>query len=526
MMPRPYSFHVPTNSATSASDVTGAYQWSADPMTWNASGASVGSTTVTFATPELVEIIASLAGIPVSKVSARHAATQNQMSGSDKETGRPVNAIVLPIVTALLFAFSIAARANDARPPGPNIVLILADDLGIECLSTYGGTSHQTPNIDRLAGEGMRFTHCFSNPLCSPSRGSLLTGRYPFQNGLKVVLHGKHQENIFLSTKQPCFPRQLKQRGYATQIVGKWHVSLEHRHNTIRAFGFDHYQTWTIFDQDGRKTTRFWEPYQMRDGRIIAGEIKGRYGPDVDLEVYLEFIKSNGRAKTPFLAFYSTCLPHYPWEPTPDSKDRSYRAPNSAHKGRPEHFPEMLAYLDKQIGAMLKTLDDLGIAENTIVSFLADNGTDSELVHTWGDGKRIAGGKGTMTDGGTRVPLMVRWPGKIKPGSTCGDLVDLTDFLPTICELAGAPLPPQSIHGRSFAPQLLGNPGNPREWIHIQNGNSRQIRNSEFMLNNRGELRRVVGPGDPPAEPDENREPQKEAAARKALQAAFDELGE
>jgi len=409
--------------------------------------------------------------------------------------------------------------------PKPNVLLILADDLGVECLSAYGGTSHKTPNIDRLAEEGMRFSRCFSHPYCSPSRGSLLTGRYPFQNGLKVVLHSKNQENIYLKPSQPSFPRQLKQHGYSTQIVGKWHVSLEHRHNTIREFGFDHYQTWCIFDQKGEKTTRFWQPYLMRDDRIIADEIRDRYGPDVDLEVYLDFIKTNAKQQQPFFAYYSTYLPHFPWEPTPDSKEKTYRAPSVSHKGDPKYFPEMLAYLDKQIGIMLQTLDDLGIAENTIVIFLADNGTDTGLVHAWGDGKSIAGGKGTMTDRGTHVPLLVRWPGTIKAGSVCGDLVDLTDLFPTICELTGAELPPQSIHGRSFAPQLTGKPGQPREWIHIQHENHRQVRNNDFMLDDKNQLRRVVSLWEAPAKPNEDLFPSKEAAARTSLQAVFDALG-
>ena len=431
---------------------------------------------------------------------------------------------IVTILSSLLLALPVTLQASDMAKP--NVVLILADDLGVECLSSYGGTSHQTPNLDRLAKEGMRFTHCFSNPYCSPSRAQLLTGRYPFQNGLKVVLHSKRQENIYLKPSQPSFPRQLKQHGYATQIVGKWHVSLEHKHNTIRDFGFDHYQTWGIFDENGGKTTRFWNPYLMRDGRIIADGIKDRYGPDVDLEVYLDFITSRAKNKQPFLAYYSTCLPHFPWEPTPDSKDKTYRAPNPAHKGDPKYFPDMLAYLDKQIGSMLQTLDDLGIAENTIVIFLADNGTDSGLVHSWGDGKSIAGGKGSMTDRGTHVPLLVRWPGKIRAGSVCGDLVDLTDFLPTLCELTGASLPDAKIHGRSFAPQLLGKPGNPREWIHIQNANDRQLRNNEYMLNNKDQLRRVVQLWEEPARPNENKEPEKEAAARKMLQSVFDTLGD
>ena len=428
-------------------------------------------------------------------------------------------------LTAILALLLATLHAEETLATKPNVVLILADDLGVECLSAYGGTSHKTPNIDRLAKEGMRFSRCFSHPFCSPSRGSLLTGRYPFQNGLKVVLHSKKQENIYLKPSQPSFPRQLKQHGYATQIVGKWHVSLEHKHNTIREFGFDHYQTWCIFDEKGGKTTRFWNPYLIRDDRVIADEIKDRYGPDVDLEVYLDFIRTNAKAKKPFLAYYSTYLPHFPWEPTPDSKDKTYRAPNPAHKGDPKYFPDMLAYLDKQIGIMLQTLDDLGIADNTIIIFLADNGTDTGLVHQWGEGKSIAGGKGTMTDRGTHVPLLVRWPGKIKAGSVCDDLIDLTDFLPTLCELTGAKLPGQSIHGRTFAPQLLGQPGQPREWIHIQNASNRQVRNNDYMLDNKDQLRRVVELWEDPAKPNENRDPEKEAAARKSLQAVFDALG-
>ena len=426
---------------------------------------------------------------------------------------------------AILSTLCVLCSFESRAATKPNVLLILADDLGVECLSSYGGISHKTPNLDRLAKDGMRFTHCFSNPFCSPSRAQLLTGRYPFQNGLKVVLHSKSQEDLYLRPTQPSFARQLKLHGYTTQIVGKWHVSLEHKHNTITEFGFDHYQTWSIFDEKGEKTTRFWNPYLIRDGRIIADEIKDRYGPDVDLEVYLDFIKASAKSQTPFLAYYSTCLTHYPWESTPDSQDKTYRAGPPPHKGDPKYFPEMLAYLDKQIGTMLSTLDDLGIAENTIVLFTADNGTDRDLVNLWGDGKKISGGKGTMTDRGTHVPLLVRWPGHIQPGSTCKDLVDLSDIFPTLCELTGAKLPDQSLNGRSFAPQLLGKPGTPREWIHIQDGNNRQVRNRDYMLNNKGELRPVVELWESHPKPIQDKQNATAESARKALQQAFAELG-
>ena len=424
-----------------------------------------------------------------------------------------------------LIALGFAAIASGNPTAKPNLVIVLADDLGVECLSSYGGTSLKTPNLDKLATQSMRFTRCFSNPYCSPSRASLLTGRYPFKNGLKVVLDTKAEEDVYLHPDQPSFARQLKQAGYATELAGKWHLSLEHKHNTINEFGFDQYQTWRIFDDNGEKTTRYWTPFLIRNGTVIADQIKDRYGPDVDLEIHLDFIKSNAAKKQPFLAYYATCLPHFPWEPTPDSEDTTYRQPVAGHKGDPKYFPDMVAYLDKHVGRIMQTLEDLGIADNTIMIFLADNGTDRDLTNNWGDGKKIRGGKGTMTDRGTHVPLIVRWPGHIKAGSTCEDLIDFSDLLPTLCELAEAPLPTAEIHGRSFAPQLLGQPGKPREWVHIQNAGDRQVRNSEYMLNNKNQLRRVVEPWADPAEPNENKNPEQEAAARKSLQAVFDAMG-
>lgn len=256
---------------------------------------------------------------------------------------------------------------------------------------------------------------------------------------------------------------------------------------------------------------------------MIANQIKDRYGPDVDLEFHLDFIRSHAERQQPFLAYYATCLPHFPWEPTPDSADTGYRQPRAGHKGDP-YFPDMVAYLDKHVGRIMRALDELGIADHTIVMFLADNGTDRDLVNDWGDGRKIRGGKGTLTDRGTRVPLLVRWPGHIEAGSTCGDLIDFSDLLPTLCELAGAPLPKAALHGRGFAPRLLGKPGAPREWVHLQHGGDRQLRNREYMLDNKNQLRRVVELWEDPAKPDENRNPEQEAAARKSLQAGFDAL--
>jgi len=409
----------------------------------------------------------------------------------------------------------------------PNIVFILADDLGIECLSIYGGASHETPNIDKLATQGMRFTDCFSNPLCSPSRASLLTGRYPFENGLKQVLYSEQiHANTYLHTEQPSFARQLKQAGYATAIAGKWQLSFMHRLNTVNEFGFDKYQCWQIFRDDKSKTRRFHTPYYIRNGTVISEQIKDKYGPDVNVEFLIDFIKTNANNKQPFLAYYTCLLPHFPWVPTPHSENKDYQLPSALDKGNPEYFPDMVSYLDKNVGRLMQTLKDLDIEDNTVFIFLADNGTDRDLINNWGVGKSISGGKGTMTDRGTHVPMIFRWPKHIRKGSTCNDLIDFSDLFPTLCELADVPLPTDKIHGRSFLPQLLGKPGNPREWVHVQDKEERNIRSREYILSNKNELRPVVEIWEAPAKPNQNKYPEKERAARKTLQGVFDFLGE
>ena len=417
--------------------------------------------------------------------------------------------------------------ASAAKADRPNILVVLADDLGIECLSSYGGNSHKTPNIDKLASQGMKFTDCFSNPYCSPSRANLLTGRYPFKNGMKQVIFDlkAHADTYLDATTQPSFARQLKMAGYSTAIAGKWQLSFLKQRNQINEFGFDQYQCWQIFNDKNERTSRFHKPYFNQNGTIIADEIASRYGPDVNVDFLIDFIKSCHEKGQPFLAYNTSLLPHFPWVPTPDSDDKKYAPPTVAHKGNPKYFPDMVTYLDKSVGRLMQALDDLGIAENTILVFLADNGTDRDLTNLWIEDKTIQGGKGTMTDRGTHVPLIVRWPGRIKAGSICDDLIDFSDLFPTLCELADAPLPEKEIHGRSFTSQLFGEPGHPREWVHVQDKEQRHIRNMEYILNNQNQLRHVVELWNDPGKALSGKLSENEMAARKKLQSVFDELG-
>jgi arylsulfatase A len=184
----------------------------------------------------------------------------------------------------------------------------------------------------------------------------------------------------------------------------------------------------------------------------------------------------------------------------------------------------MVAYMDKLVGRMIDAVDDLGLSRRTLILFAADNGTQQPLTSRWGpDNRLVHGGKGRLTDTGTRVPLIARWTGRIESGTVCDDLVDFSDFLPTFAELAGAGSPPQRINGRSFLPQLLGRSGTPRTWVHVQDHDKRHVRSREWILTNGGELRPVVGLGRETAPPVKAPLTPEQRTARAALKKALQE---
>ncbi|MBI1373795.1 MAG: sulfatase-like hydrolase/transferase [Phycisphaera sp.] len=430
---------------------------------------------------------------------------------------RYVAFLLLVLTCAIASLGARSARAADR----PNIVVILADDLGVECVNSYGGTSYHTPNIDALGASGIRFTHCFANPLCSPSRAQLLTGRYPLHNGIKRVIYDFEKHREFLDpAKETSFANLLHNAGYHTAIAGKWQVEFLHERDHVNAFGFDEYAMWQIF-VDGHKTSRYADPTLRRNGVVVQDELRGKYGPDVQLDFLLDFVRRHREG--PFLMYYTAQLPHYPWEPTPDSGVPLKRAEDGL--GDKKYFPDMVAYLDKQVGVIVATLEELKLRDKTLVIFVADNGTDRRITSAWsGDNvtRHAQGGKGTMTDAGTRVPLVASWPGVIQPGRVCDDLVDLSDMLPTLVEIGGASPSPNPINGRSFAPQLRGETGTPRMWIHAQNMEDRLVRNRDYILTNKGQLRPVVGIGEKPAAALKSLD-DAQRAARDALKAALEE---
>ncbi len=361
----------------------------------------------------------------------------------------------ITIVSALgLLLVSVGAAEK------PNILFIMADDLGIEGLSCYGSDSYETPRLDRLAAEGMRFSHAYSQPLCTPTRVQIMTGKYNHRNWLYFGI---------LDPVERTFGHLMQDAGYKTCIAGKWQLqsydppewpNSERRRGTgmkVEDAGFDEWSLYHARETED-KGSRYANPSFDRNGEL-QGPLEGQYGPDTSVEFLLDcFENRNGK---PLFAYFAMALPHWPMVPTPDSaewKDPSHRLDESV-----DFFPDMVHYMDKVVGQLVDGLERLGEREQTIVIFYGDNGTDVRVTSQF-RGEAIQGGKASPLQTGIRVPLIANWPGKIKAGEVSSDLVDASDFLPTFASLAGSEIPGDWVHdGISFAPALLGEEGPKRE---------------------------------------------------------------
>jgi len=333
-----------------------------------------------------------------------------------------------------------------AQPSKPNIVLIMADDFGYECVGANGGRSYQTPHLDQLAATGLRFEQCHVQPLCTPTRVQLMTGRYNLRNYLQFGT---------LLTSEITFAQILKQAGYATGICGKW--QLGRGKDLPRHFGFDESYLW----QHTRRPPRYANPGLEHDS-VEKDFNQGEYGPELVNDFALDFC---GRHREhPFFLYYPMILTHDPFQPTPDSPDWDPKAIGEQVNRHEKHFADMTVYMDKMVGRLAAKLDALGIRQNTLLIFLGDNGTSPKITSRF-QGAPYRGGKGKTTARGTHVPFIASWPTVIPPGRVNRDLISSTDFFPTLCEIAGVPLT-KNLDGVSFLPQLRGEGGQPREWLY------------------------------------------------------------
>ncbi len=382
----------------------------------------------------------------------------------------------------------------------PNIVFILSDDVGLGDISCYGGDKFKTPRIDAMAKGGTRFTYNYAAPLCGPSRCELLTGRYAFRTGMT----GNDSGKLIKPENETMLPRILKPAGYVSAQAGKWgQLPLQ-----PGDFGFDEYLRfqgsgvyWKGDHAGQNKDIPTPTTIYTVNGKQKALKAK-EYMPDVVEAFALDFIRRH--KDQPFFLYYPISEMHTPIRRTPDGATDSK-----------DLYADNITYMDKLVGNLLDELDKLKLREKTVVFFVGDNGTaKGDADRSTLNGKHIFGHKGELLEGGSRVPLIVNWPGTTPAGVVNNDLTDFSDFVPTIAELAGVklsstltmrgqsgfPAPPTLtfkvttlpsgaiLDGDSFAAQIRGEKGKPREWVFVQLGNKWYVRDARYKLTSGGEF--------------------------------------
>ena len=367
---------------------------------------------------------------------------------------------ILVLFSTLLICSGIAAQKNKSGNTRPNIIFILADDLGIGDVSAYGSDQNKTPFIDKLASEGIRFTHAYTASLCGPSRARILTGRYAFRTG------AVNQDRVgqIKPAAEMITPTILKKAGYASALIGKWSQFGE----TPAAFGFDEYLTFKGSGVYWSTEKKGAETYFVNGKELpLPADV---YMPDLMHQQVTKYISAH--QKTPFFLHYSMVHVHANIQRTPFSKTGS------------DLYADNTAYMDKLVGDLVHVLDSLHMRENTVIIFMGDNGTASKYAERSSiGGKQLSGKKGTMLECGSLVPASISWPGKIKPGRINNQLIDACDFLPTLAELTGAPMPTDRvIDGKSFLPLLFNESASHRDWIFMELGNQWYVRDANWKL--------------------------------------------
>ena len=350
---------------------------------------------------------------------------------------------------ALLYSVAFLLGCNESVPDErlqPNVILIMADDVGVEAFGSYGSLQYQTPNLDRLAEEGVRFSHAYSNPLCTPSRVSIMTGKSNVRN---YVDFGA------LTPGQYTFAHLFKNSGYTSAIAGKWQLQGSGKaEGTLPAeAGFDSYRLWHT---PNTARPRYWTPSIEQEGELLDLP-EDAYGPDVFTDYLVDFMTAN--KDNPFFVYYPMALVHNPFLPTPLSEDRE-------NEDIQQNFADMMAYMDLVVGRLADAVDSLGLSDRTVIIFTSDNGTNRDIVSEY-QGRQVRGAKATTINYGNHVPLIVHAPFTNQPGRVVDDLVDFSDFLPTLASIIGEELPDSvQIDGVDFWPVVTGEGHSPREWVY------------------------------------------------------------
>jgi arylsulfatase A-like enzyme len=407
--------------------------------------------------------------------------------------------LLLPLT--LLFAF--LGGATVAAEKKPNVVVLLTDDQGTLDANCYGSTDLKTPNMDRLAAGGIRFTQAYAHTVCCPARAALFTGRHPQRGGVRSWTqgdrHGSDRQNLHLAPEEVTLAEVLKSAGYRTGLFGKWHLGAQVGHGPLDQ-GFDEYfghlsgfiDNYRHYFLHGRGY------HDLYDGNeeIFRRE---EYYPDLMIERAVQFIEAHQAA--PFFLTVAFNLPHYPLQPSAKFKDAYADLPMPRRA-----YARVISSVDEHIGRVLDKLDATGLSDRTIVILMSDNGHSTEdnagiMVdnHTSGYPKghyylarggggntgKWAGHKGTFLEGGIRVPAIIRYPGKIPAGQTRDQIVTIMDWFPTTLDLCGitreaaAPL----LDGRSMT-RIITDPHAPsaHEVLHFAWGRNWAVRRGDWKL--------------------------------------------
>lgn len=359
----------------------------------------------------------------------------------------------------LAIALTLSTVSLDAREK-PNVIIVMADDIGFECYGHKGSEFYATPNIDELARTGVEFSQAYSQPICTPSRVRIMTGRYNFRNYTRF---GE------LDLSQPTFATVVKANGYATAIAGKWQLSPGDLAGPHKA-GFREYCLWhfaAAHDKSKQaelplelrnKGSRYKSPTLFKNG-VRLPNTSDQYGPELVSDFICDFI--DRKKNEPFFVYYPMILTHSPFVPTPDSVDW-----DKTDKNRQpiKHFRDMVAYMDKMVGKIVKKLKETGLRENTLIVVTGDNGTNRSLSSPLPLRGTIRGGKGSMQDAGNRVAFVANWPGTLKPGTIVESPIGFADVLPTVADVTGSTLP-LAVDGQSLLPLMKGDSSKARGWM-------------------------------------------------------------
>jgi len=374
-------------------------------------------------------------------------------------------------IGAAALGFGGPLLGRDALVRKPNVILFLGDDLGYSQLGCYGEQKIHTPNIDRLAASGVRFTQAYSgSPVCAPSRCVLMTGYHTGHAHVRDNREIQPEGQAPIPADTVTLPELLKAEGYATALTGKWGLGFPGSEGDPNKQGFDLFFGYNC----QRHAHNHYPTYLRRNGEKIVlegndgGATGKQYAPDLCEEESLKFIQAN--REKPFFLFYATTIPHLAlqvpedslaeytgkWAESPYDGKKGYQ-PNASPRAT---YAAMVTRFDRSVGRILALLKELGLEDDTLVLFASDNGATYDVGGYDMDFFKGTGSfrmhKGYVYEGGIRVPLIARWPGKIKPGRTTDHVCAFQDMIPTILEAVGASRPvPKSLDGLSFAPTLL-----------------------------------------------------------------------